>query len=243
MTIPARNRTALRPFAILEAFRAAGKPMMLSEVAHKTGIPVSTCHGVLRALEQSGYLYFLPSKEAYPTRRLLEMAQEIALHDPVASRIVPQLYKLRDATNETVVLGALRNDHVVYLEVVESGQTIRYASRPGDVRSLHSTALGKAMLMSLPKLERDLRIEALKLRPVTGDTITSQRSLRRELEQSLTRGYAISRGENSPDVMAIAMPLRHAGTMLAISVAGPISRMAVGEAVIVRRLKRCIDTV
>src|SRR3954463_2354013 len=107
-----RKRTALRQFVILEAFRTAGKPMLLSEVAQKTGIPVSTCHGVLKALEQSGYLYFLPTKEAYPTRRLLEMAQEIARHDPLAVRVVPELYKLRDATDETIVLGALRNDHV-----------------------------------------------------------------------------------------------------------------------------------
>src|SRR5207253_3326060 len=104
------------------------------------------------------------SKEVYPTRRFLEMAQEIAAHDPLATRILPALHELRDATNETIVLGALRDDHVVYLEVVESAQTIRYASRPGDTRNLHSTALGKAMLMSLPKFERERRLEELVLR-------------------------------------------------------------------------------
>lgn len=217
--------------------------MLLSEIAQATGIPVSTCHGVLRSLEQSGYLYFLPSREVYPTRRLLEMAQEIANHDPIATRIVPELERLRDATGETIVLAALQNDHAIYLAVVESGQTIRYASRPGDTRSLHSSALGKALLMSMPEAERNRCIEKLPFKAMTPDTIKSQRLLMRNLDESLARGYAVSRGENSPDVMAIAMPLRQAGAALAISVAGPWSRMEAKEAAIARQLKRCIDSI
>jgi len=238
---PRRGRSALRPFDILEAFRVAGRPLLLSEVARLTGTPVSTCHGVLRALEESGYLYFLSSREAYPTRRLLEMAQEINANDPVVTRIAPLLEKLRDATGETVVLAALQNDHAVNLVVVESQQNIRYASRPGDVRNLHSTSLGKAMLLALPEAERLKRVDKISLKARTGLTITSKDELLKDLEQSVARGYALSRGENSPDVMAIAMPVRLAGTALAVAVAGPIVRVAAAEASIVEHLRRCVE--
>lgn len=238
---PSRNRSALRPFEILEVFRAAGKPLYLSEIARLADIPISTCHGVLRALEQGGYLYFLSSKEAYPTRRLLEMVRTIEANDPIAARLLPHLENLRDQTHETVVLAALQNDHAVYLAVVESDQSIRYASRPGDVRTLHGSAMGKAMLMSMPKETRAQRIEKLKLKPVTDLTITSQRLLLREIQDCVARGYSVARGENSPDVTAIAMPLRISGMTLAISVAGPRARIDSSESVIVQHLKRCVD--
>ena len=46
------GRSALRALEVFEAFRAARRPLPLSELAQLTGIPVSTCHGVMRALEQ-----------------------------------------------------------------------------------------------------------------------------------------------------------------------------------------------
>lgn len=235
-----RNRSALRAFEVLEAFRASGRPMLLSEIARTTRMPLSTCHGVLRALEHAGYLYFLSSKEAYPTRRLLEMAQEIDAHDPIAARLARDLEALRDLTHETVILGALQNDHAVYLLVIESDQTIRYASRPGDFRSLHTSALGKAMLMALPEEERSRRLEALKLPRVPKPGLPTVEMVESDLRESRARGYTLSRGERSPDVMAIAMPLRLAGTTLAISVAGPRSRIEEKEASIPVMLERSV---
>lgn len=238
---PRRGRSALRPFDILEAFREAGKPLSLSEVARLADMPVSTCHGVLRALEEAGYLYFLSTREAYPTRRLYEMAREIDARDPVAQRMVPLLERLRDATRETVVLAALQGDHAVNLAVLESPQTIRYASRPGDARQLHTTSLGKALLMAMSTTERAVRIARLRLGARTGKSITSKAALEADLEAAARRGYSVSRGENSPDVMAIAMPVRLAGTALSVAVAGPMERIAAAETRIVAQLKRCVE--
>ena len=236
-----RGRSALRPFDILEAFRAAGKPLPLSEIARLTGMPVSTCHGVLRALEQAGYLYFLANREAYPTRRLWELAGQINANDPIVPRLVPLLERLRDATHETVVLAALQHDHTVSLAVVESDRNIRYASRAGDTKALHTTSLGKALLMALSGNERDAQLARLKLGARTGQSITSLAALRADLELSARRGYTVARGENSPDVMAIAMPVRLPSSALAVAVAGPIERVAAAEAEIVAALRRCVE--
>jgi len=238
---PRRGRSALRPFDILEAFRVAGKPLSLSEIARLADMPVSTCHGVLRALEEAGYLYFLSTREAYPTRRLLETALQINANDPVAQRMVPLLERLRDATRETVVLAALQGDRAVNLAVVESDQNIRYASRPGDARLLHTTSLGKALLMAMPAAEREGRIARLRMGARTGRSITTKAALKADLAVAAQRGYSVSRGENSPDVMAIAMPVRLAGASLSVAVAGPMERIAAAEPNIVAQLKRCVE--
>jgi IclR family transcriptional regulator, acetate operon repressor len=237
------SRSALRPFVILEAFRAAGRPLLLSEVARLTGIPISTCHGVLRALAQEGFLYFLSSREVYPTRRLLDMATQIDAQDPIVSRLAGDLERLRNVTHETVVLASLQGDRAVYLLVVESDQQIRYASPPGDSRALHSSALGKAMLAAMPVHERKQRIAALKLTPLTPLTITKRDVFSKEIEATAQRGYSVTRGENSTDVMAIGMPLNVAGNLLAVSVAGPRERVEEREAAIAAHLQRCIKTI
>src|SRR4051812_3474483 len=104
------SRSALRALEVFEAFRAARRPLSLSETAKLTSMPVSTCHGVFRALEQRGYLYFGAGRDAYPTRRLWDLAQEINAYDPVALRLEPALTALRNDVDETVILGVRHAD-------------------------------------------------------------------------------------------------------------------------------------
>src|SRR5438128_9074219 len=118
------SRSALRALEVFEAFREARRPLSLSETAKLTNMPVSTCHGVFRAMEQRGYLYIGSARDAYPTRRLWDLAQDINAHDPVALRLEPALTHLRDDVDETVILGVRHGDTVLYLLVLESSQAI-----------------------------------------------------------------------------------------------------------------------
>ncbi len=103
-----RVRTADRTLAIFEAFEAACRPMLLSELAQRARVPVSSCHGLVQTLLERGYLYSLGRrKDIYPTRRLLDVAQRIVRHDPLLERIEPVLHELRDRTR-AVILGMHR---------------------------------------------------------------------------------------------------------------------------------------
>ena len=91
----------------------------------------------------------------YPTGRLLAMAQRIARADPVLDRVYPSLVELRDATKETVVFAKLSQDaRVVYLDVLDSPHTIRYAPVAGEFKSIHANSLGKALISLLDEPAR-----------------------------------------------------------------------------------------
>lgn len=237
---PTFSRSALRPFDLLEAFQAAGRPLSLSEMARLAHIPLSTCHSVVRALEQRGLLYFLSAREAYPTRRLWDLAREINANDPIATRFAPILGSLRDATNETVILGARQDDRVLYLLVVESSQTIRYSSTAGAFKPLHSSAIGKALLGSMGGAELDGWLSTHALARVTDRTISVPQSLIADLETSRARGFFITRGENVADVMAIAAPLRVGNMTLGVAIAGPLNRVEQNTEAISEKLLACI---
>ncbi len=237
------SRSPLRGLEIFEAFRTARRPLSLSEVARMVGMPVSTCHGVLKALEQRGYLYFVSGRDAYPTRRLWDLAQEINAHDPVALRLEPALAQLRDEVDETVILGVRHGDTVLYLLVLESAKAIRYSSRAGEHKLLHSSSIGKVMLGSLSPVQLEAWLAANALRKITDRTMISAARLKVDLAASRARGYYATRGENVPDVMAVAAPLRLGNSTFGVAIAGPLQRMADREATFGKRLVRALRAI
>lgn len=234
------GRSSLRSLEIFEAFRAARRPLSLSELARITDIPVSTCHGVMRSLEQLGYLYVVSGRDVYPTRRLWELADDLRANDPVAQRLEPALAALRDETDETVILGTRQGDAVLYLLVLEGRQSIRYSSRAGELKPLHSSSIGKVLLAGLEPAQLELWLDTHPLPRVTPNTQTNARRLRADLRAGLERGWQATRGENVADVMAIAAPLRTGATGLGVAIAGPMHRMQPAEARLGTRLLQCV---
>lgn len=233
-------KTAARTLDVFEAFRAAGGPLSLTELSERTGVPISSCHALLRTLQARGYLYLLDNRRRfYPTKRLFEVAGDIARNDPLLERIAPSLEALRDLTGETVVLGKRQNDEIIFLEVIEGNREIRYTALPGDTKPLHSASIGKALLGQ--RDEREIRevLSRLPLEAHTSTTITDIDRLVAELTEGAARGYFVTRGENVPEVMGIAVPLRLAGELFGLALGGPVTRMEPRLAQHVEALTQC----
>lgn len=215
-----------RTLDVFEIFGDARRPLSLSEIARAIGAPASSCLLLLRALLGRGYLYSLGRRKLYyPTRRLYDVASGIATHDALIEELRPALANLRDRSGETVILGKRQDDAVLYLEVLESPNTVRYTARPGEYKPLHSSAIGKALLGTLAPEALDEWLGSHALPRVTPHTVTSAAQLREDLQKGRRRGYFVTRGENVIDVMAVASPLPIANDVFGIAIAGPLHRM------------------
>lgn len=237
-------KTAGRTVDLFEAFAKARAPLTLSEIARALGAPQSSCFNLLRALETRGYLYSVgANKRVYPTRKLFEIADAIAGYEPVVPRVSGALEALCRDTSETIIFGARQGTRAIYLAVVEGPQTIRYISRAGELKPMHASGIGKALLMGMPESERVKLIGKLPLRGITERTITTSAGLAEEITQSQERGYAQTCGENVADVMAVAAPVPIDGALYAVAVAGPISRMEPLAVTFAARIARFIDDI
>jgi DNA-binding IclR family transcriptional regulator len=211
---------------LFETFAATGKPQNLSGLAALIDMPVSTCHGLVKTLQARGYLYSLGSpKRLYPTKRLLNIAERIAMQDPIVEYVGPALTVLRDTTGETAVLAKAQGDEVVYLEVIEGLHVIRYSARPGEFRPLHTSSTGKLVLGELPKDGARKAVARLHLEKITKNTVTDPDALLAEVAESRKRGYYVAKGEFVADVMGIAVPVKLSGDTFGIGLVGPVSRM------------------
>jgi DNA-binding IclR family transcriptional regulator len=230
--------TALRVIEIMEIFAREGRSLTLTELARLLGAPMSSCLGLVRTLAAMGYLHETGRRQGYyPTSRLLSMAQRIARNDPLLERVQPVMETLRNETGETVIFGKLQEDgRVIYLDVLESTNAIRYAARPGEVRQAHTNSIGRAILGASPAERRDAILERARFASLTPRTLASREALVDELDHARQRGWYHNFGESLADLGAIAMPVVIGGVIYGISVAGPIARVEGNQAGIVEAL-------
>lgn len=215
-----------RVLDIVEAFRSARRPLSLTELAELIGTPKSSCHAIVGTMVARGYLYTLSRPRAlYPTRRLHDLSREILQFDPFLERAMPLLERLRDQSQETVIFGKRQADAVVYLQVVPGPHSIRYSASPGELKPLHSSAIGKSILGSLKDAELRKLLDQLPLTAVTDATLVDREALLEDIASSRLRGYYVTRGENVADVWAVAASLLVNGETLSVAIAGPRHRM------------------
>lgn len=219
-------KSAQRVIDIIEHFVLTRTPATLSTLASALNLPKSSCLALLRTLEINGYIYeVMPQAGYYPTRRWLDKAQIIAASDPLIAKIRPIMTALAEETRETLIFGKRSDQRVMYIDVVEWPQTLRYTATAGQLKPLHGTASGKAILAGMKPDERDALLKRYKFQKLTPRTISNKALLTAEIQTGIRRGWHISLGENEPDTIAVAVPLVTANEVFVLGVAGFKTRM------------------
>jgi IclR family acetate operon transcriptional repressor len=212
---------------VLKAFTSSDREWGVSELARRLGIAKSTAHRLLATLTDEGLLEQDPSTGRYRLGLaifdLAAAAQSVDLHEAVLSPMT----ELRNRTGETVQVAVLDGREVVYVERLDSHNTLRLLAEVGRRNSAHSTGCGKALLAFLPPDQLDRVLHNWKLTAKTPHTITDVATLRKDLIEARRRGYAVNRRESEAGVISVAAPIRDVSgrSVAAISVVGPVERV------------------
>lgn len=209
------HRTVSRVTTILEAIARERRGVRLTELAKLLNAPKSSVHGLTKGLVATGYL--VEGDGAYTLGPAVGAL--LAPSRPTLSEAArPAMVELQQQWDETVALCSLVGDSVVYVDLVESSQAIRYSAPLRTRRPLYPTSAGKCFLAHM----RQSRLDSyLKNFPPP-----ARESIRAELAEVRTSGVAYNRGETVPDVTAVASPIIVAGRPVAcLNVAGPTARM------------------
>ena len=216
---------------VLKSFSANRREWGVTDLAHELGIAKSTTHRLLATLTDEGLL----EQDVESGRYRLGLAvfdlaaavQTLDLHEAV----LPPMTALRNRTGETVQVAVLDGREVVYIERLDSPNTLRLFLEVGRRNAAHCTGCGKALLAFSPPELVDRVLKGWILERKTPHTITSVADLRADLAESRRRGFAINRRESEAGVISVAAPVRDitGRTVAAISVAGPAERVEPDE--------------
>lgn len=212
----------------LKAFSAQHPTWGVAELAEHLDLSTSTTHRLLSTLADEGVL----EQDAETSRYRLglsvfdlaaAMPKQRSLHEAV----LVSMTELRSRTGETVQVAVLDGREVVYVERLDSPNTVEVFTQVGRRNSAHRTSTGKALLAHLPRGQRDRILKGWVLEHKTAHTITDVSVLRRELTEVKKRGYAENRHESELGIISIAAPIRDTSgyAVAALSIAGPSERM------------------
>lgn len=215
-------------FRILEAIQGSSSGLTLKPICDITGVHKSTAHRFLKHLERDGYLirtetgaYLIGPKFSHLSSRADNRVTLQAVARPI-------LWEIWKSTRETVNLGTLDQGSVLYIEVIESPHEFRLSSRVGTRRSLHATALGKALAAFLPEEQKDRILANIQFQPLTPKTIMNLVQFRQELGIIRNQGYAVDDEETTLGARCVSAPVLGANreVVAAVSVSGPVTRIS-----------------
>lgn len=217
---------------ILEAIKNSPTGMSLADLARSVQMPKPTAYRITSTLESRGYLDRTSEGGYQVSRKMFELQRRATDEQLVIRAAQPVMERLVESCQETVNLGVLDAGEVVVINTIESPQGIRMASKIGNRRYLHSTALGKVLLSGLPERELQRLIRVKGLPRLTPTTLTTVDALKEELELVRDRGYSIDNEENEANGRCLGAPIfgPYGRMVAALSISGPTFRMTVEHA-------------
>jgi DNA-binding IclR family transcriptional regulator len=223
------NRTGLqsvtRALRALELIAEAGE-LGVTELGRRLGVHKATASRLASTLAERGLIERDGVTDRYRLGfGLIRLAGAALAGLDVVRMARPVLEDLADRTRETVNLGVLSGDAVIYIDQVTGGRSIVSANWVGRRTALHCSASGKVLLAFLGDAEREALLER-PLDRMTPRTIVDREELRAQLEDVRTRGYAQILDELEEGLNAVAAPIRQADgqVIAALSVSGPTFR-------------------
>jgi DNA-binding IclR family transcriptional regulator len=217
-----------RAFLLLEEIARHRQGIGLVDLAKTVGLHTSTTFHLLRTMVTLGYLgQFADTKRYHIGQRLFGLAANSLTEVELVKICMPVIETLARETGESAHFAMQSFDEVLIIARVAGAGAFQLVDRSGGRRPAHCTAVGKALLSTLPDEGLARYLATAALAPSTEHTITDKDRLHAEILRIRDTGIAYDDREFDLEVRCMAMPVRDftgraAG---AVGISGPVWRM------------------
>jgi DNA-binding IclR family transcriptional regulator len=225
-----------RALRILEEVGDSPGGLNTKQIAQQCDLALPTTYHLVRTLTYEGYLirrsngvYGLGMEIASRFRDLVSSMQR-------PPQIHEVLRQLAEVTGHTAYFAQLVDGHVVLTDLVEGPHSPHLEDLVvGFDEGAHATALGKALLSTIPVIKRKELLEEQGLRPFTSNTITDEGQLLHEISVSARVGVFTEEEQYRPEVCCAAV-LIDGGRQGAIGLSSEAGRWPQLSRALVRQL-------
>lgn len=219
-----------RGLEVLRSFGADAPAQTLSEAAARVGLTRAGARRILLTLQTLGYVE-QDGRQFRLTPKVMELGFAYLSAQPwwhLAQPLMEELtQQLRLSTSAAVLDGA----DIVYVLRVPMQKIMSINLGVGSRLPAHCTSMGRVLLAGLAEEQREARVAAMALQPLTPRTTTDPEALLRKLSQVRRQGYALVSEELELGLMSLAVPIRDRGgrVVAAINVSSPAQRQSATE--------------
>lgn len=212
-----------RAFTVLETVARAEAAIGVTEIAAQTGLPTGTVYRMASTLVDLGYLIKNQRSKYSIGSRVLLLAK--ANDDALASLARGYLDELAARFGETVAIGTLQDDAIMYLAQAAGARTLRMFTSIGERIHPHCTAIGKALMADWSEPKVRALLQRTGMPAYSPHTITDPDDFLTVLAATKARGYALNEGEQEEGMRCISVVIPYSGRPLAFSLSAPAPRL------------------
>lgn len=213
-------RSVSRALHLLDVVGSASRPVPAKTLARRAGVPLPTTYHLLRTLVHEGYLR--RTADGYVLGDRID-ALSAGTPGRWAARSHEVLQHLHDEVGAAAYLSVLEDGEVRLCDVVDSPEAPRVDLWVGFHDAAHATALGKAVLSTLPAQERREYVATHELVDLTRRTVTDMEVFLRQLEQQ--SDVALDREEYALGTACVAVPVPSQTLRAAVAVSVPVGQV------------------
>jgi len=212
-----------RAFLVLEAVVDHDGPVGVSDLSRICDLPIGTIHRMAQSLLELGYVWQDQHSKYLPGARLLMLAK--SNQETIAAVAQPYLDDLAERFGESVALGTLQGDYIVYLAKKPGSRAIRIFNSIGDPVYPHSAAIGKMLLSEVSDARIRTVLAHTQMPRFTDSTITDPDAFLAEIATVRRQGYAMNEGEQEEGMRCVSVAIPFAGQLLGFSLSAPTLRL------------------
>jgi DNA-binding IclR family transcriptional regulator len=224
--VPGSVQSVERAAAILRLLAEEDEPIGLGQIAAALGLAKGTAHGIVRTLEDVGFVEQLHAGGPYRVAtEVFRLGWTKLDQNELRSKAMNWTDALASRTGESARVAAFHNGRAEVAHHVFRADGGTQVLVTGSVVPLHASALGKVLLAFDPGAARSIAHQSLAA--LTSRTITDKVDLQRELAAIRDLGWAGSLGEVEPAVAGIAAPIRDGGgyVVATVGIEGSVDRI------------------
>ena len=197
-----------KALAVLELITEQHQAVGLPDLAAKMDMPRQSLHRILLQLEELGLIIRDASRDRFfvgPRLSQLSVNALFSENHSMPARVI--LQELVNDIQESCNIGVLDGMDFVYLDRVQSKQSLRIHLDVGNRVPAYCTSGGKVLLAHLkPKMRRNL-VELKELKIHTKTTLTTLSGLEKSFKAALNSGYSVNNQELTAGIVGVAVPI------------------------------------
>ena len=238
------NQSVINSFKILEAISNSSSYIGVSQLSKETSLPKTTVFRLLETLHYLGLIKQNDNQEYTLGRAFLKYIDKVKNQEDLVSISTPFLKEFASTVGETINLGILYNNEVIYLKSIR-GERFTFRVQLLPVAPLYNSSLGKIFLSTFSNEALEDYIHKTIFEKNTINTIVDIDAFKEEINKLKKQNIAYDNEEAEYGLTCVALPIIKSNKVIAaISVSGPTSRLKIkGLNKIIQALQNTADNI